>query len=262
MIVPLSSGYLIQVPIQSNSVMREKHALEALGVEVHLLLLQRTPIPTPPVTPKPAPATPPPPRRPMTGKEHLAAYRPSTKPMLHFQPVRSTAYHLSRIPALRPIASKYLPYRPSSFSASQFSIRPPPSAASPTSSTSGRNSLSQSPGGSIGKGVLAPDTRGSGSGSIGSGAGSGGSSSTNGEKGSGGGGAGGGKGGERGGDKGGSAAASTTIKGTVAASSTREILKQFHALSYLSQSPVQTNCLPNHLILVERLSRVLLLVGE
>ncbi|KAF9139794.1 mediator of RNA polymerase II transcription subunit 13 [Mortierella sp. GBA39] len=261
-IVPLSSGYLIQVPIQSNSVMREKHALEALGVEVHLLHLQRIPTPTPPATPKPAPATPPPPRRPMTGKEHLAAYRPSTKPMLHFQPVRSTAFHLSRIPALRPIASKYLPYRPSSFSASQFSIRPPPSAASPTSSTSGRNSLSQSPGGSIGKGVLAPDTRGSGSGSIGIGAESGGPSSTSGEKGSGGGGAGSGKGGERGSDKGGSATASTTIKATVAASSTREILKQFHALSYLSQSPVQTNCLPNHLILVERLSRVLLLVRE
>ncbi|KAF9293057.1 mediator of RNA polymerase II transcription subunit 13 [Linnemannia elongata] len=32
-IVPLSSGYLIQAPIQSNSVMREKHALEALGIE-------------------------------------------------------------------------------------------------------------------------------------------------------------------------------------------------------------------------------------
>lgn len=261
-IVPLSSGYLIQVPIQSNSVMREKHALEALGVEVHLLHLQRISTPTLPPTPKPTPVTPPPPRRPMTGKEHLAAYRPSTKPMLHFQPVRSTAFHLSRIPALRPIASKYLPYRPSSFSASQFSIRPPPSAASPTSSTSGRNSLSQSPGGSIGKGVLAPDTKGSGSGSIGSGAGSGGTSSTSGEKGSGGGGAGGGKGGERGGDKGGSATAGTTVKGTVAASSTREILKQFHALSYLSQSPVQTNCLPNHLVLVERLSRVLLLVRE
>ncbi|KAF9155618.1 mediator of RNA polymerase II transcription subunit 13 [Linnemannia schmuckeri] len=268
-IVPLSSGYLIQVPIQSNSVMREKHALEALGVEVHLLHLQRIPTPTSSSTLKPAPATPPLPRRPMTGKEHLAAYRPSTKPMLHFQPVRSTAYHLSRIPALRPIASKYLPYRPSSFSASQFRARPPPSAASPTSSTSGKNSLSQSPGGSIGKGVSAPDTRGSGSGSSGSGAGSGGSSSATGEKGSGGGGkggekgsGGGGKGGEKGGDKGGSTAASTAIKGTVAASSTREILKQFHALSYLSQSPVQTNCLPNHLVLVERLSRVLLLVRE
>jgi hypothetical protein len=270
-IVPLSSGYLIQVPIQSNSVMREKHALEALGVEVHLLHLQRIPIPTPQPTPKSVTAAPsPPPRRPMTGKEHLAAYRPSPNPMIHFQPVRSTAYHLSRIPALRPIASKYLlPYRPGNFVRPQFRPQRPPSAASPSSSTTGKNSLSQSPGGSIGKGVSAADAGGSGSsgsgaaggsGSGGSGSGAGGSSSTGGEKGSGG--AGGEKGGEKGGDKGGSVAASTTIKGTVAASSTREILKQFHALSYLSQSPVQTNCLPNHLILVERLSRVLLLVRE
>src|SRR5690606_23788446 len=40
-ILPLSTGYLIQVPIQSNSVMREKHCLEALGIEVHLMHLQR-----------------------------------------------------------------------------------------------------------------------------------------------------------------------------------------------------------------------------
>lgn len=277
-IVPLSSGYLIQVPIQSNSVMREKHALEALGVEVHLLHLQRIPTPTPQLASKPVLAAPsPPPRRPMTGKEHLAAYRPSPNPMIHFQPVRSTAYHLSRIPALRPIASKYmLPYRPGNFVRPHYRPQRPPSAASP-SSTSSKNSLSQSPGGSIGKGVSGADaggsgssgsgaTGGTGSGGVGlgqgsgSGSGTGGSLSTNGEKGIGG--AGGEKGGDKGGDKGASAASSTAIKGTVAASSTREILKQFHALSYLSQSPVQTNCLPNHLILVERLSRVLLLVRE
>ncbi|KAK3820968.1 MAG: hypothetical protein J3R72DRAFT_28697 [Linnemannia gamsii] len=274
-IVPLSSGYLIQVPIQSNSVMREKHALEALGVEVHLLHLQRIPTSTPPPTPKSGPATPSSPRRSMTGKEFLAAYRPSSpSSVLSYQKARA-GFPMTRNP-LHPITPKYVPYRPSNFVLPHYRPQPPAAtAASPT-----KNALSQSPGGP-GKGSvvgLIPDTGASGSGSsVGAGAGAGagagtgagtgaGGSASGGEKGvpRGSGDNGGEMGGEMGGEKKGSSTTSNTtpVKGTVAASSTREILKQFHALSYLSQSPVQTNCLPNHLMLVERLSRVLLLVHE
>ncbi|KAF9904199.1 mediator of RNA polymerase II transcription subunit 13 [Linnemannia zychae] len=283
-IVPLSSGYLIQVPIQSNSVMREKHALEALGVEVHLLHLQRIPPPTLPATPKPGPVTPSSPR-PMSGKEFLAAYRPSPNSVINYQKARA-GYPISRNP-LHPITPKYVPYRPSNFVLPHYRPQSPASAtaatgaASPTSSSAGVKSvLNQSPGGSAGKGIvvgLAQDTGVSGSGgSVGSGSGAGSGSGSGSGSGAGTGGSvsGGGSGdngsekagGEKGGEKGGSPTTANTnatpVKGTVAASSTREILKQFHALSYLSQSPVQTNCLPNHLMLVERLSRVLLLVRE
>ncbi|KAF9089357.1 mediator of RNA polymerase II transcription subunit 13 [Mortierella sp. AD031] len=261
-IVPLSSGYLIQVPIQSNSVMREKHALEALGVEVHLLHLQRIPTSTPAPTTAPKPAqVSSSPRRPMTGKEQLAAYRPSSNPMAHYQLARSTAYQMNRIPPLSPIGPKYVPYRPSNFVLPHYRPQPSSSVASPTSSTSTKSLLNQSPGGPANKGGGSAETGepGSGTGAVGGGSGSGtASSGSGGELG------GGDKGGEKGGgEKGTTAAAgSTAVKGTVAASTTREILKQFHALSYLSQAPVQTNCLPNHLVLVERLSRVLLLVRE
>ncbi|KAG0274198.1 mediator of RNA polymerase II transcription subunit 13 [Linnemannia exigua] len=280
-IVPLSSGYLIQVPIQSNSVMREKHALEALGVEIHLLHLQRIPPTTPPPGPKSGPTAPSSPRRPMTGKEFLAAYRPSSpSSVLSYQKARA-GFPMTRNP-LHPITPKYVPYRPSNFVLPHYRPQPAaPAAASPTSSSGIKNVLSQSPGGSVGKGSvvgMAPDTGGaSGSGtSVGAGAGTGAgtgtgagasaTAATGGEKGvvRGSGDNGAEKGGEMGGDKKGSSTTpnTTAVKGTVAASSTREILKQFHALSYLSQSPVQTNCLPNHLMLVERLSRVLLLVNE
>ncbi|KAF9923619.1 mediator of RNA polymerase II transcription subunit 13 [Linnemannia zychae] len=250
-IVPLSSGYLIQVPIQSNSVMREKHALEALGIEVHLLHLQRIPTPTPPPIPKPT--TTPSPRRPMTGKEYLASYKPSPNSVIRYQMARSNPSY-----QMNPAASKYVPYRPSNFVLPHY--RPPSSSAeSPTPSTSSMNSLSQSPGGSVGKNS-ATDAGGSGSGSGVGGVRSGSGGSALGEK------VGLGNSdrlGEKGNDKGGAATTNTTtVKATVATNSTREILKQFHSLSYLSQSPVQTNCLPNHLVLVERLSRVLLLVHE
>ncbi|KAG0011890.1 mediator of RNA polymerase II transcription subunit 13 [Entomortierella chlamydospora] len=195
-ILPLSTGYLIQVPIQSNSVMREKHSLEALGIEVHLLHLQRTPT----TTPSSASSSNPPNASGVSTGVLLSNINSSSPYQQH-----STAYHLQRHSAASPSAPGQQ-YRSSSYSTSQYPGSPLMASPSAVLLGGGQN---QTP---------ANQQQQSNAG--------------------------------------------TTIKATVAANTTREILKQFHALSYLSLSPVQTNCLPNHLVLVERLSRVLLLVQD
>ncbi|RUS20078.1 hypothetical protein BC937DRAFT_86403 [Endogone sp. FLAS-F59071] len=46
----------------------------------------------------------------------------------------------------------------------------------------------------------------------------------------------------------------------MASSILRDIVKQYHALSFLNATPTNTNCVPMHFVLVERLCRVLMLV--
>ncbi|KAF9351990.1 mediator of RNA polymerase II transcription subunit 13 [Mortierella sp. AD094] len=198
-ILPLSTGYLTQVPIQSNSVMREKHSLEALGIEVHLLHLQRTPT----TTPSSASSSNTPSASGVSTGALLSNVNSSSPYQQH-----STAYHLQRHSAASP-STPGQQYRSSSYSTSQYPGSPLMTSPSATLLGGGQN---QTPGNQQQQ-QQQPN-------------------------------------------------AGTTIKATVAANTTREILKQFHALSYLSFSPVQTNCLPNHLVLVERLSRVLLLVQD
>ncbi|KAF9196600.1 mediator of RNA polymerase II transcription subunit 13 [Haplosporangium sp. Z 11] len=206
-ILPLSTGYLIQVPIQSNSVNREKHCLEALGVEVHLLHLQckSTTSTATASTPGVGSGTP------STGAL-LASYNQQSP---YPQQQHSTAYHLQRHNPTSPSTpgGGFPTNRPTStFPNTQFPGSSP-SMSSPSSTFLGGTNNT----------LAGPTGAGTGA----------------------------------------SAGGATTIKATVAANTTREILKQFHALSYLSMTaPVQTNCLPHHLILVERLSRVLLLVQD
>lgn len=239
-ILPLTSGYLIQVPIQSNSVMRDKHSLESLSVEVHLLHFQRA---AQPVTSNVG-----------TGLGPGLGGAPSTLSLLSGSPTSSTfqllqasaqgppqhssAYHLQRHTPQSPLlggrtmtSAQHL----ASISASSPSM----SSSSPSSPFlpnhhhqrhASSTSIGSGSGGvqsSLGSGVSVPGFTGAASvapsmvipGAVG-------------------------------------------VKPTVAANATREILKQFHALSHLSMAPVQTNCLPNHLVLVERLSRLLLLVQD
>ncbi|KAI1320110.1 mediator of RNA polymerase II transcription subunit 13 [Mortierella claussenii] len=197
-ILPLSTGYLIQVPVQSNSVMREKHSLEALGIEVHLLHLQRTPTAVSGSSSVSTTAV----NTPVVSTSTLLSNYSSNSPYQQ----QSTAYHLQRHNAASPSTSGQ-PYRSASFSSSQYPGSP--LIGSPSSTFLGGlpQAQQQQPSQQQPVGVM-------------------------------------------------------TVKATVAANTTREILKQFHALSHLSMAPVQINCLPNHLVLVERLSRVLLLVQD
>ncbi|KAF9980202.1 mediator of RNA polymerase II transcription subunit 13 [Mortierella antarctica] len=229
-VLPLSTGYLIQVPIQSNSVMREKHSLEALGVEVHLLHLHRRTTTTSGSTLSGSDAASGPTgTHGRVGSSSAKGSSPARgSPYQQHQQQHSTAYHMQRHTPASPSTPGYQPYRPSgsSGSSSQYPGSSP-AISSPSSFGAGQNQAGSSAAG------------GGATGGVGTGATTGGAGA-------------------------GAGAAVRTIKSTVAASTTRDILKQFHALSYLSMSaaPVQTNCLPNHLVLVERLSRVLLLVQE
>ncbi|KAG0197111.1 mediator of RNA polymerase II transcription subunit 13 [Mortierella sp. GBA30] len=199
-ILPLSTGYLIQVPVQSNSVMREKHSLESLGVEVHLLHLQRKS--TANFSTSSGTAS-----TPTAGPLTVSGFAQQS---VHESPYQqhSTAYQLQRHHPASPSTPGYQPYRPSSSGSNSQYSGSSPSISSPSAFLPNQNQAGTS------VGINAGST--------------------------------------------------STTKSTIAATMTREILKQFHAMSYLSISaaPAQTNCLPNHMVLVERLSRVLLLVQE
>ncbi|KAF9409241.1 hypothetical protein BGZ94_002013 [Podila epigama] len=248
-IVPLATGYLIQVPIRSNSVLREKHSFEALGVEVHLLHLQRT------VSTNSEAAT-------LTGGGGTGGGRGSSSvstPNVNssdvsspYHPQHHHPHHQQHASASyqRPMPSSpstFQQYRAPAFPASagtssvgggggvtgqyQQQMMGSPTMSPTTSTFAANNGTANSGGGSgIGSGGMgASTTTGSGSGSM----------STP------------------------MAMATTptlTVKPAVAQNTTREILHQFHALSYLSLAPVQANSLPYHLVLLERLSRVLLMV--
>jgi len=194
-ILPLATGYMIQVPIQSNSVLREKHSFEALAVEVHLLHLQRPPNPNSASSSTPAAS--------ISEASSMALSGGSGFHSPYHQHSGSASYQR------HPGSPSTYPYRPtfpgSSGGTAQYQQHLTGSPAmSPTASTFAGNSLLVG-GGGVG---------------------------------------------------------AQPVKATVAQNTTREILKQFHALSYLSLAPVQTNCLPYHLVLLERLSRVLLLVQD
>ncbi|KAG0055406.1 mediator of RNA polymerase II transcription subunit 13 [Gryganskiella cystojenkinii] len=242
-VLPLTSGYLIQVPIQSNSVIRDKRCLESLGIEVHLLHLQRAvPAGISTVTTGPGNGTPGAPSTLslLTGSPTGSSYPLHQLGQGQGPPQHSTAYHLQRHTPQSPSLSSSRPLSSAQHLASISASSPSMSSSLPSSPFvhhHQRHTSSGSVGGgaqsSLGLGVSVP----------------GGMTSTT--------------------VTGMTTPASTVIipgtvgvKPTVAANATREILKQFHALSHLSLAPVQTNCLPNHLILVERLSRVLLLVQD
>ncbi|ORZ24883.1 mediator complex subunit 13 C-terminal-domain-containing protein [Lobosporangium transversale] len=208
-ILPLSTGYLIQVPTQANSVMREKHSLEALGIEVHLLHLQRT---TSPLGPASAPASATNTPIPSVSTGTLLSNYNANLPYQQSSP----SYHLPRHSAVANTNTSVSgqPYRSPSFASIQY----------PGSPLVGSSPSSTLPGGHSQQPHQQQQQQQQ--------------TSTN------------------------NGVGATTIETATAANTTREILKQFHALSHLSMSPVQTNCLPHHLILVERLTRVLLLVQD
>ncbi|KAG0083726.1 mediator of RNA polymerase II transcription subunit 13 [Podila epicladia] len=201
-ILPLATGYMIQVPIQSNSVLREKHSFEALGVEIHLLHLQRPPNPNSAISSTPVASTS------DASSMALSSASGGFHSPYHHQHSGSASYQR------HPSSPSTYPYRPPTFPGSsggtaqyQQHLTGSPTM-SPTASTfAGNNNLAVGGSGGVGNSVQ-------------------------------------------------------PVKATVAQNTTREILKQFHALSYLSLAPVQTNCLPYHLVLLERLSRVLLLVQD
>lgn len=201
-ILPLATGYMIQVPIQSNSVLREKHSFEAIGVEVHLLHLQRPPNPNSAISSTPVASIS------EASSMALSGASGGFHSPYHHQHSGSASYQR------HPSSPSTYPYRPPTFPGNsggtaqyQQHLTGSPTM-SPTASTfAGNNNLMVGGSGGVGTSVQ-------------------------------------------------------PVKATVAQNTTREILKQFHALSYLSLAPVQTNCLPYHLVLLERLSRVLLLVQD
>ncbi|KAG0025319.1 mediator of RNA polymerase II transcription subunit 13 [Podila clonocystis] len=202
-ILPLATGYMIQVPIQSNSVLREKHSFEALGVEIHLLHLQRPPNPNSATSSTPVASVSEASSVALSGASGSGFHSP-----YHHQHSGSASYQR------HPSSPSTYPYRPPTFPGSsggtaqyQQHLTGSPTMSPTASIFAGNNNLLV-------------------------------------------------------GGSGGIVTSVQPVKATVAQNTTREILKQFHALSYLSLAPVQTNCLPYHLVLLERLSRVLLLVQD
>ncbi|KAF9997259.1 mediator of RNA polymerase II transcription subunit 13, partial [Modicella reniformis] len=218
-ILPLSTGYLIQVPIQSNSVMREKHSLEAMGVEVHLLHLQRTPMSSvgsifPGATASGSSST---------GGHGSPLPHHQQQQQQQQQQQHSTAYHLQRHNSVNISGSN----------SGSGSSNGNPSVPGQSFRTSTYPPPPQYPGTSP---LLSSSSTFMGSGN---------NNNSNNNNGGGNGGSGGGglshpqgpnqtqqqAAGGAGGAGGGGVGNTTTVKATVAASTTREILKQFHALS-------------------------------
>ncbi|KAG0269547.1 mediator of RNA polymerase II transcription subunit 13 [Actinomortierella ambigua] len=186
-VLPLATGYLMQVPIQSSTVIRERHGLESLGVEVHLVA-------------------------------HIGHHHHGVKTGQQQTPQQPRQQHR--------LSSSANPNSPGPASASPFYGH----QSSPYA-TSSSPSLGSYPGSS--------SLVNGGGGMSGVAGGSAGSSSSTSAQG-----------------------ASQGIASTSSLNVMRDLLKQFHALSHLSLASVPTNCLPLHLVLLERLSRVLLLVKD
>ncbi|KAF9973002.1 mediator of RNA polymerase II transcription subunit 13 [Actinomortierella ambigua] len=184
-VLPLATGYLMQVPIQSSTVIRERHCVESVGVEVHLVA-------------------------------HMG--HPSQDATVGQQQSSQQQRPQQRLP------SNTNPNSPGPTSASPYYGH----QSSPYTSSSSP-SLSSYSGSSMVNG-----------GGVSGGAGSSAASST----------------------ATGSHAVSLGIASTSSLNILRDLLKQFHALSHLTLASVPTNCLPLHLVLLERLSRVLLLVKD
>ncbi|KAG0232801.1 mediator of RNA polymerase II transcription subunit 13 [Actinomortierella wolfii] len=183
-VLPLATGYLMQAPIHTSTAIREKHSLESLGVEVHLVAH-------------------------VGHHNQVASTADQQQPQHQRQQHHLTTGANANSPGYNTASSLYghqsSPYAPvssPSLNSYQGSSLMNGSAASPGVGSSGNTAASGQQGVSLG------------------------------------------------------------IASTSSLNVLRDLLKQFHALSHLSLASVPTNCLPLHLVLLERLSRVLLLVKD
>ncbi|KAG0240604.1 Mediator of RNA polymerase II transcription subunit 13-like [Actinomortierella wolfii] len=184
-VLPLATGYLMQAPIHTSTAIREKHCLESLGVEVHLVAH-------------------------VGHHSQAASTADQQQPQHQRQQHHLTTGANANSPGYNTASSLY-GHQPSpyatvsspSLNSYQGSSLMNGSAASPGVGTSGNTAAS-----------------------------------------------------------GGQQGVSLGIASTSSLNVLRDLLKQFHALSHLSLASVPANCLPLHLVLLERLSRVLLLVKD